>query len=348
MLKKLALAAAPLGALGALALGSGVAHAATPTTVTAVTQVSNHQESPLWAYDNFTRTLTVTLDTTSTDCSAVTGFDATFNATADTCYTATVVDKGTSDTIPGNPTPNTSSTAKISHAVQASMNGGASYILFAPKDDVLSAAAVKTAVDDNFGATTAPYATSTWPAAAFLTAAGAPDFANVKVNYQDNGNAWSWTYKTACETWVDSGTNHGGALPGDGNITGILCPTPPPPAVTPYVYGGHVVTVNNNRATVAWSDGGDWPSKNQCVEVWISGYGFGQWNQADPTNPGTSHVGFTCNNGDQAANLGYLSGLAAGHTYALRIVPATGSYGPGNNHPIPGAHVGYVDVFTTR
>lgn len=119
-----------------------------------------------------------------------------------------------------------------------------------------------------------------------------------------------------------------------------------PTTTAPYVYGGSVVTVNNNRATVTWSDGGTWPNKSQCVEVWISGYGFGAWNPADPTNPGTSHVGFTCNNGNQAANLGYLSGLARNHTYALRIVPATGVYG--NNHPIPGANVGYVDVFTSN
>lgn len=121
----------------------------------------------------------------------------------------------------------------------------------------------------------------------------------------------------------------------------------PAAAPLPYVYAGHDITVNNNRATVGWSDSATgWPSKNECVEVWISGYGFGAWDPQNPTSPGTSHVGFTCNNGDQTANVGYLRGLAAGHNYALRIVPAVGVYG--NNHPIPGANVGYVDVLTTR
>jgi hypothetical protein len=122
----------------------------------------------------------------------------------------------------------------------------------------------------------------------------------------------------------------------------------PAPAPLPYVYAGHVVKADYNSGTVGWSDSATgWPSKNQCVEVWINGPGFGAWNPADPTNPGTSHVGFTCNNGNPAANLGFLRGLKkGGWLYALRIVPATGVYG--NNHPIPGASVGYVDFYTAK
>lgn len=122
----------------------------------------------------------------------------------------------------------------------------------------------------------------------------------------------------------------------------------PQPAPVPYVYGGQVVNVNNNRATVTWHESArGWPdSTSKCEEVWISGYGFGAWDPANPTDPGTSHVGFTCDHSGTDTNYGYLKGLAAGHTYALRIVPATGVYG--SNHPIPGAHVAYVDVFTTR
>lgn len=122
----------------------------------------------------------------------------------------------------------------------------------------------------------------------------------------------------------------------------------PQPAPIPYVYNGGVVSVTYNTGVVSWNESQmGWPdSKNKCEEVWISGYGFGAWNPADPTNPGTAHVGFTCEHDGSNYNQGYLRGLAKGHTYALRIVPATGVYG--NNKPIPGAHVAYVDVFTTR
>ncbi|MGH3417780.1 MAG: hypothetical protein ACRDSS_15015, partial [Actinocrinis sp.] len=76
------------------------------------------------------------------------------------------------------------------------------------------------------------------------------------------------------------------------------------------------------------------------------GYGFGTWNPADPADPGTAHIGFTCDHGTGNVNTGDLWGLTPGQTYALRIVPATGTYG--SHKPIPGARVGYVDVFTTR
>jgi hypothetical protein len=38
---------------------------------------------------------------------------------------------------------------------------------------------------------------------------------------------WEWTYKTACETWVDNSTT-GGKSAEDGDITGAKCDTPPP------------------------------------------------------------------------------------------------------------------------
>lgn len=131
-----------------------------------------------------------------------------------------------------------------------------------------------------------------------------------------------------------------------------------PLATEPYVYGGHVDQVNATRATVSWREStatGPWlessnppvPPGGKCEEVWISGYRFGAWNPANPTSSGTAHVGFTCEHDNSNIGVGYLRGLAPHHTYALRIVPATGVYGTGRNHPIPGASVGYVDVFTT-
>jgi len=128
-----------------------------------------------------------------------------------------------------------------------------------------------------------------------------------------------------------------------------VVPQPAPPAPVPYVYGGHDVSVSYNSAVVGWNESvAGWPdSKNKCEEVWISGPGFGAWNPNNPTDPGSAHVGFTCDHSGTNTNLGYLRGLKkGGYLYALRVVPAVGTYGAGNNHPIPGAKVGYVDVFT--
>jgi len=114
-----------------------------------------------------------------------------------------------------------------------------------------------------------------------------------------------------------------------------------PPPVIPYVYGGHVVTVNNNRATVAWSESvAGWPdAANKCEEVQIFGYGF--------SVNGSPHIGFTCDHSGSNANQGFLTGLAAGHTYALRVQPAVGTYG--NHHPIPGTNANaHITVITTR
>lgn len=345
MLKKILFgAAAPLTVLGALALG-GAAHAATPapTTVNSVTQVSNrpdngHGTPSLWAYDTFGRTLTVTLDAPQPSVGVPAG---------DLAYTATVSDKGTFTAIQGAGAPNASTAAlKIASPVSGDLTGTISYTIVAPASDTLTGT-VPAAEDDNFSTGTAGFvSTGNWPQQAFGTPA----------NAIVTSGAYSWAYSTACETWTDSSSNGDGNLPADGNITGKTCPvTTPTPTPTPtgtdthvpFVYGGNVVKVDNNTATVSWSESAKgWPdSTSKCVEVWISGYGFGQWNQNDPANPGTAHVGFTCDHSGTNTGYGYLRGLTRGHTYAERIVPATGTYG--SNKPIPGAHVGYVDVFTT-
>lgn len=114
-----------------------------------------------------------------------------------------------------------------------------------------------------------------------------------------------------------------------------------PPAPKPFVYGGHVITVNNNRATVGWSESKlGWPDpSNKCVEVQIFGYGF--------SPNGSPHIGFTCDHSGTNSNEGFLAGLAAGHTYALRVQPAEGTYG--DHHPIPGTDFGaHITVVTTR
>jgi hypothetical protein len=106
-----------------------------------------------------------------------------------------------------------------------------------------------------------------------------------------------------------------------------------PQPVIPYVYAGHVVNVTSHTAVVGWSESAKgWPSDNHCVEVYM--YGF-------DTPAGTAHVGFTCDNGNRAADLGYMTNLPAGHSVSLFIRPAVGTYA--SHHPIAGtdakAHV---------
>jgi hypothetical protein len=108
----------------------------------------------------------------------------------------------------------------------------------------------------------------------------------------------------------------------------------------PYVYDGKVVSVNNSSAEVEWREG---PGVT-CEQVYISGYGFGT---ADGANPGTAHVGYTCDTGHPGVNYGYLWGLAPGHTYALQVIPATDTL-RSLATPLPNAERGYVDVFTTN
>lgn len=124
--------------------------------------------------------------------------------------------------------------------------------------------------------------------------------------------------------------------------------TPPPPVLHPYVYDGHVITVNNNDATVGWSESEHgWPAgdpvKCEMVRVW--GYKFS-------TTSGSPHVGYTCDNGHPGTNEGFLTGLAAGHTYFLQVVPATHvDWGHrADAVPLPGASTSQtegVNVVTT-
>jgi hypothetical protein len=319
-------AAALMAAAAASVVGTGKASAA-PVTVTATTQVSNHPENPTWAYDDFARTLTVSADSTATDCAALTGFVA----VADTCYKATVADTGQFHAILGALSPNQSTAGvKISHSVSGSMTGGASYVLYAPVTDTPSAANIESTQDDNFTApTVVDHKTSDWPAQAFATPSA------VVAAYTNGGNGWSWTYKTQAETWIDGGTTGAGELPGNGNITGKINPVP-------YVYAGHVIVPDTTgKATVGWSESANgWPNPaNKCEEVWIYGYGF-------TTSSGGAHIGFTCDNG-AGTNRGYLWGLSPAHNYALVIVPAEGTYG--NHHQIPGTDArAHVYVYRTR
>jgi hypothetical protein len=217
MIKRiLAALAAPLALGGALALGAGAANASpVPTTVTAVTHVQNRADSGAngnWAYDDYARTLTVT--DSNTACQGI----ESFSSETDNCYTATISDVGQFHAIVGAFTPNQSHLGlKVERGVSGSMNGGASYTLYAPKSDTLTGT-VKAFENDHFGApSSGDTTTSDWPAQTFSSPSG------VTLAYDNAGNDWSWTYKTGCESWTDSGVNGDGNLAADGNITGRLC-----------------------------------------------------------------------------------------------------------------------------
>lgn len=221
-------AAAAAAALGA---GPGLyvadAHAATATPLfTATTSVTNAPDSGgngTWAFDTYQRTFSVYANPGG--CTAMAGF----TTSADTCYSATVADTGTAETIPGAYQPNQgdpATAAKISEpSVTADMTGGAGYTFYAPGADVPAAANVHQTVADNYAAGTGENTTDGW----FMQAFPAGDSAVIG---SINATGWSWTYATGCETWTDAWNNGDGQsanLSTDGNITGLVCPA----AVTP-------------------------------------------------------------------------------------------------------------------
>ena len=99
----------------------------------------------------------------------------------------------------------------------------------------------------------------------------------------------------------------------------------PKPAPRPYLYGGHVITVNNNDAQIGWKDG---PGVHYVLTRTF-GYGF--------SPNGSPHIGFT------GITTGYWEGLAAGHTYDIELIPAGA-----NRQPLPHAQVGWITIVTTR
>lgn len=229
-------------AAAALGLGAGpAAHAATATPLfTATTSVTNAPDSGgngTWAFDTYTRTFSVYPDPGG--CTAMAGFGA-----ADTCYSATVADLGTSETIPGAYQPNQGDPAtgdKISGpSVTASMTGSAGYTFYAPGADLPSAANVHQTVADNYAAAAGENSTDGW----FMQAFKAGD---TSVIGSINATGWSWSYATGCETWTDAWNNGDGQsanLSADGNITGLVCPAS--------------VTVTPSPAPAASSSTGDY------------------------------------------------------------------------------------------
>jgi hypothetical protein len=112
---------------------------------------------------------------------------------------------------------------------------------------------------------------------------------------------------------------------GDAVVPYVKPKPPKPPAPRPYLYDGHVITVDNNDAQIGWKFG---PGVHYVLTRTF-GYGF--------SLNGSPHLGFT------SINIGYWGGLAAGHTYDIELIPAGA-----NRQPLPNAQVGWITIFTTR
>lgn len=213
---------------GAAAAPAGTAAAATPL-VSAATSISNNPDSGgngTWADDDFTRTLTINVDTTSSDCASLTGW----NASVDVCYSGSISDTGTAATVTGAFQPNQGSATAADQtgdkitgpSEKVPFTGSAGFQFYAPTSDIPSAANVPATVNDQFTTQGGAAGTSEWYLQAFTTAGRAGVYTSGLGN-------WSWTYATSCEKWTDANTNGDGQstpISDDGNITGKACPGP--------------------------------------------------------------------------------------------------------------------------
>jgi hypothetical protein len=117
--------------------------------------------------------------------------------------------------------------------------------------------------------------------------------------------------------------NHGVTATATCDITVHAFTSPPPVLQHQFLYGGHVVTVDNNDAQLGWKFGGG--AQYACART----FGFGM------TVNGSPHLGFT------SATTGYWSGLAAGHTYDIELFPC-------NSMEQPTGPTGWINLVTTR
>jgi hypothetical protein len=234
------------GLIAAVGLALGMSlPASAATTITGTTYLPANLDSGngsatvnslqgAWAIDTFHRALSVTA--TPDACNdPINGL---------TCYTATISDTGTFETIPGNghaPNPASTTDAGTNIAyppVSGPLNGGATYIF---ETSATPAAANIPGVVNNDGHSPGPVADSTsdWFVNAF---SGSATFYNSDGQIVTVGgandtvlqNTWGWSYTSmtgagkhtnavSCESWTDSAANDAGALAADGNITGTQC-----------------------------------------------------------------------------------------------------------------------------
>jgi hypothetical protein len=108
----------------------------------------------------------------------------------------------------------------------------------------------------------------------------------------------------------------------------------------PHLSHGRVLDVSNNDATIAWNYV-DYPAgAKECALTQTFGFGF--------SVAGSPHIGFTCFNASKPQDLpngdvGYWAGLAAGHTYDIKLIPANA-----DKTPIVGSPAGWITIVTTK
>lgn len=294
-------------AVGGTAAAFAATGSASPApAVTAVTRVTNAPDSGgngTWSFDDYTRGLVIRVNP------AATGVPE-----GDTAYTATVTDSGQFNAITGAYAPNQGGAdagVKVHSAVKGSMEGTASYAFDAPAADVPSAANVVHSLNDDYTAATGANSTGEWFLQAFTGAQQAAVADASPLGIQGN---WSWTYKTACESWTDSAATSDGQSAAAGNVTGRACPVP-------VLYGGSAQYVAATREKVGF--------KQRNVPTWdeftIVGPGF------------NGQHGWV--NAQVGSNTAYYEGLKAGHGYTVLYQPVTAQ---GSSTAYPGSHEGYV------
>lgn len=221
-------ALAGLGLTGGVTAASAATHpAAATTTFTAVTKVSAHPDSGVqgdnWANDNFTRTATIKrgAEVSVSNCPGSGTGKCYF-------YTGTLSDSGTFTSVAGMASPRT--VALLDQSLTGTFAGGSTSIEFWSSWKTPNVADVPKTVS---GPVSGRETSTDWveqffgPGAVFNSTANPAGPGNVPAGQPDLGK-WSWKYtlnfgsNKACPNdayqWIDSASNGGGDVAGDGNI----------------------------------------------------------------------------------------------------------------------------------
>ena len=145
-----------------------------------------------WATDNFTRTTDIINNCNNS-------------------YTVNVHDTGTFTTVPGGQSPRQGLPLPLT-PITGTFTGSTNYAVtsrVAPSNPSIAA------IDGS------PHTSAWW----------SRFFTNSDESHGTE-QAWSWTYKTCSEKWVDADSSNGGADATDGDITGKECKVVPPPTTT--------------------------------------------------------------------------------------------------------------------
>jgi hypothetical protein len=323
MFKKVVFATAPLALLGGFAV-AGTAHAATLTYSDTSVSVANHTTPVVAEFTGITAA-----STTGLTPGASLTLTAAGNALGTLKWTnATAVSSTKTATLPvpaSGTTVNVSVTdgkAAASVAIVAAAASTGVNLTLTPDTVALPVATTNNTTGTvNFG---------TVPAGVTETLGNAPAGVALSNGVLSATTAVPGVYKNVTVTATDSsGATAVETLAIDVKGTAVN----PPPAPRPHLYNGHVITVNNNQAEIGWNYG---PGVT-CALTRTFGYGF--------TVNGSPHQGFTCYNPSKDApvtDIGYWSGLAAGHGYDIQLIPA-GT----NRQPLPNAQVGWIYIRTT-